>query len=172
MTVRRIRKYGRKYRRMALVGLLIVLAGCGYSLHPQSALPFHEIAIDTVENRTTEPGLQDILHRALVEEFMRQGIEVTPLSKQRVSAVIRSFDMPSLSEKNDVSREYHITVSVDFTFVGGDGQKTYLKNIGAPFMKPFAASDDMGRLLAAKRIAEEQTLQDVVEQFIGALVYK
>ena len=167
-----VRRSFRKYGRIALVGLLLVLAGCGYSMHPQSALPFHEIAVDTIENRTTEPGLQDILHRALVEEFMRQGIEVTPLSKRRVSAVIRSFDMPSLSEKNDVSREYRITVSVDFTVVGEDGQKTYLKNIGAPFMKPFGAPDDMGSLLAAKRIAEEQTLQDVAEQFIGALVYK
>ena len=167
-----VRRSFRKYGRIALVGLLMVLAGCGYSMHPQSALPFHEIAVDTIENSTTEPGLQDILHRALVEEFMRQGIEVTPLSKRRVSAVIRSFDMPSLSEKNDVSREYRITVSVDFTVVGEDGQKTYLKNIGAPFMKPFAAADDMGSLLAAKRIAEEQTLRDVAEQFIGALVYK
>lgn len=151
---------------------MLLLQGCGYRLHSQASLPFREIAIDPIENRTVEPGLQDILHRAVVEEFMRQGISVSPSARQRLSAVIRNFDMPGISEKGGFSREYRVVVAVDFTLTDENGQKRYIKNLGSPFMVPFAGSDDLGRLLATKRMAQEQALRDVAEQLTGLLIYK
>ena len=53
-----------------------LLSGCGYSVHRQSDLPFSEIQIGTIENKTLEPKLQDKLHTALTEEFMQNGIMV------------------------------------------------------------------------------------------------
>jgi outer membrane lipopolysaccharide assembly protein LptE/RlpB len=152
--------------------LLVALQGCGYSLHSHASLPFREIAIDTIENRTVEPGLQDMLHRAVVEEFMRQGISVSPSARQRLSAVIQNFDMPSLSEKGGFSREYRIIINVDFAVTDENGQKRYIKNVGSPFMVPFAGSDDLGRLLATKRMAQEEALRDVAQQLTGLLIYK
>jgi len=152
--------------------LTLFFQGCGYTLRSQASLPFKEIAIDTIENRTVEPGLQDILNRAVVEEFMRQGISVSPGARQRLSAVIQKFDMPSLSEKGGFSREYRIIVSVDFILTDENGQKRYMKNIGSPFMVPFAGSDDLGRLLATKRMAEEEALRDVAQHLTGLLLYK
>lgn len=148
------------------------LNGCGYSLYSHASLPFKEIAVDTIENRTLEPGLQDIFHRALVEEFMKQGISVIPSAKNRVSAVIRIFDMPSLAEKGGYSREYKITVGIDVMITDENGQKRYIKNLGSPFMVPFAGSNDMGMLLASKRVAEEAALRDAAQQVIGALIFK
>jgi outer membrane lipopolysaccharide assembly protein LptE/RlpB len=155
-----------------LIFLSLVLQGCGYQLHSQAALPFKEIAIDTIENRTVEPGLQDMLHRAVVEEFVRQGISVSPSARQRLSAVIQSFDMPSLSEKGGYSKEYRIIITVDFTFIDEHGQKRYIKNLGPPFMVPFVGSADLGRLLAAKSMAQEEVLRDVAQQLSGLLIYK
>ncbi|MBA4372698.1 MAG: hypothetical protein C0402_07510 [Thermodesulfovibrio sp.] len=152
--------------------VMIILHGCGYHLYSQASLPFREIAIDTIENRTVEPGLQDMLHRAVVEEFTRQGISVNPSARQRLSAVVQKFDMPSLSEKDGFSREYRIVVGVDFTLTDEHGQKRYIKNLGSPFMAPFAGADELGRLLASKRIAVEGALRDVAQQLIGLLIYK
>lgn len=152
---------------------MLLLQGCGYTLHSQASLPFKEIAIDTIENRTVEPGLQDILHRAVVEEFIRQGISVSPAARQRLSAVIQKFDMPSLSaNKSGFSREYRIIVAVDFVITDESGQKRYIKNLGSPFMVPFTGADDLGRLLATKKIAEEDALRDVAQQLTGLLIYK
>lgn len=151
---------------------MLLLHGCGYSLHSHASLPFREIAIDMIENRTIEPGLQDMLHRAVVEEFMRQGISVSPSAGHRLSAVIRNFDMPSLSEKGGFSREYRVIVNVDFAVTDESGQKRYFKNVGSPFMVPFAGSDDLGRLLATKRMAQEDALRDVAQQLTGLLIYK
>ncbi len=148
------------------------LNGCGYSLYSHASLPFKEIAVDTIENRTLEPGLQDIFQRVLVEEFMKQGISVIPSAKNRVSAVIRTFDMPSLAEVGGYTREYKITVGIDVLITDENGQKRYIKNVGSPFMNPFAGSDDMGMLLATKRLAEEEALRDAARQLIGALIFK
>lgn len=166
-----MRLFRNSSRVLSLV-IILSLAGCGYSLHPQSSLPFKEIAIEPVENRTLEPGLQDLLHRVVTEEFMRQGISVDPSAKRRVSAVIRQFDAPLLSEKEDIAREYRITVGVDFIITDEEGQKTYIKNLGSPFMAPFAGPDDFGRLLASKSVATEEALRDVARQLIGSLIYK
>lgn len=161
----------KKYR-IFLFLLILLLQGCGYRLHSQAALPFREIAIDQIENRTVEPGLQDVLHRAVVEEFMRQGIAVSATARQHLSAVIRNFDMPGISEKGGFSREYRVVVSVDFTLTDEQGQKRYIKNLGSPFMVPFAGSDDLGRLLAEKKMAQEEALRDVAQQLTGLLIYK
>lgn len=152
--------------------MVVLLQGCGYSLYSQASLPFREIAVETIENRTVEPGLQDILHRALVEEFTRQGITLNPAARQRLSAVVRHFDMPSLSEKGGFSREYRIVVSVDFVFTDENGQQRQIKNLGSPFLVPFAGANDLGRLLASKRIAVEEALRDVAQQLTGQLLYR
>ncbi len=157
---------------MLCILFALFVPGCGYRLHSQASLPFREIAIDTVENRTVEPGLQDILHRAVVEEFTRQGITVIPSARQRLSAVIRNFDMPSLSERGGYSREYRVVVSVDFTFTDGNGQKRNINNLGSPFMVPFAGADDLGKLVATKRMAAEDALRDVAQQLAGQLIFQ
>jgi len=156
----------------ALLLVLLVCSGCGYSLHRQASLPFKEIAIDTIENRTLEPGLQDMLHRALAEEFMKQGISVEPSAGRRLSAVIQRFEMPSLSEKGGVAKEYRIILAIDFTLTGEDGKKEVFKNEGSPFIEPFTAADDLGLLLATKRQAEEAAARSAAMHFVGSLIFR
>jgi len=153
-----------------VIGLLP--AGCGYSVHRQSDLPFKEIRIGTIENRTLEPKLQDKLYAALAEEFMKNGISVTRSAERKISAVVHTFDMTVLSEKNGVAVEYLVVVKADFIVEEKDGQKKALTNIDSPFIISLASSDDLSILLAKKELVEEKALRDVAMRIVGALIYK
>ena len=149
-----------------------MLNGCGYSLHSYESLPFKEIWVGTIENRTSEPGLQDMLHRAVVEEFSKQGINVNPAAKLKISGTINTFDMPSISEKNDIATEYRIVIDADFRVTDENGKTEYIKHISSPFIEPFTGSADLGTLLATKTVAVDLALRDMAMRLMGALIYK
>ncbi len=150
----------------------LLLSGCGYSVYRQSALPFKEIQIGMIENKTLEPKLQDKLHTALTEEFMKNGIRVTPAADTKLSAVVHAFDMSVLSERQGITIEYRVVVNADFVLVDKDGKKKELKNIESPFIVSFTASEDLATLLAKKELLEERAMRDVAMRVIGALIYK
>ena len=51
------------------------LYSCGYRFVGSSPLPFDSITIDPVVNKTYEPRLEEIMHRALSDQFIAQGIQ-------------------------------------------------------------------------------------------------
>jgi hypothetical protein len=148
-----------------------LLSGCGYSVHRQSDLPFTDIQIGTIENKTLEPKLQDKLHKALTEEFMQNGIMVTPGSDTKLSAVIRDFGMKIFSEKNDITVQYRIIIRADFSILHKNG-KTEIKNMDTPFIVTLTASDKLNKLLATKELVEEQAMRDVAMRLVGTLIYQ
>lgn len=64
---------------LLLISLLfLVISGCGYTLRNKATLPFDSIQIVRIENKSLEPKLQDRLYLALTQEFLKQGISVSP----------------------------------------------------------------------------------------------
>ena len=149
-----------------------VLSGCGYSLYTHRDLPFKEINIGTIENKTLEPKLQDKLHAALTEEFMKNGIMVDPYAGTKISAVLNKFDITVLSEKEEITIEYRVLISADFIVEHKDGSKKDFRKIDSPFIVSFASSEDLAALLAKKELVEERAMRDVAIRIIGALIYK
>lgn len=148
-----------------------LLSSCGYSVHRQGELPFSEIRIGRIENNTLEPKLQDKLHKALTEEFMKNGIMVSPASETKISAVVHTFDMIVLSEKQEITIEYRIFIKADFTLEDKAGKKEF-RNIDSPFLVSFASSEALSTLLAKKDLAEEKAMKDVAMRIVGALIYQ
>jgi len=156
------------------VGLLagLLLSGCGYSVYTHSDLPFKEIKIETIENKTLEPKLQDKLYAALTEEFVKNGITVNPYAETKISAVIHKFDMTVLSEKKEITIEYRILINADFFVEYKDGGKKEFRKIDSPFIVSLASSEDLATLLAKKDLVEERAMRDVSMRIIGTLIYK
>ncbi|MFI5294940.1 MAG: LPS assembly lipoprotein LptE [Thermodesulfovibrionales bacterium] len=150
----------------------LATSGCGYSIHRQSALPATEISIGLIDNRTVEPKLQDKLQRALTEEFMKQGIRVSRGAEYRITGVVNSFDLMSLSEKGGVTAEYRVTVSAEFRLFDREGRVVKVKNISSPFIVALTDPGDLGRLLALKDIAEERAMSDIAMEIVGALLFR
>ncbi len=151
---------------------VLMTAGCGYSIHRKADLPFTEIRIGKIENLSLEPKLQDKLHKALVREFTKNGITVTPSVGNVLSGVVRRFDMTSLSEKQDITVEYTIIIEADFTYRDNDGKVREIKKLMSPFMISSSASRDMALLLGSRDMAEDKAMADIAMEIVGALIYK
>jgi len=158
--------------RITLFVFLLLMSGCGYSIHPQSALPAKEVEIGLIENMTVEPKLQDKLQRALTEEFMKQGIRVGRGAEYRITGAVNSFDLVSLSEKGGITVEYRVMVSAEFRLLNREGRVIEVKNISAPFIVSLTDPGDLGNLLALKDTAEERAMADIAMEIVGALIFK
>ena len=152
--------------------LLFTLFGCGYSLHGRASLPFDAIQIGTIENKTVEPKLQDRLYTALTEEFLKQGITVSPDAGYKLSGTIKQFSLLVLSEKGDIATEYEIVMKGDFILVDPSGKQKELKDIGSPFIVSFSGAGPLEGLIASKELASEKAIRDMAMQVVGALTYR
>lgn len=167
-------------KRLTIVSVFLGLAclavamtaGCGYSIHRKADLPFTEIRIGKIENLSLEPKLQDKLHKALVREFTKNGITVTPSVGNVLSGVVRRFEMSSLSERKDITVEYKITIDADFTYRDNDGKVLQMKKVMSPFIISSSGSRDMALLLGSRDMAEDKAMADIAMEIVGALIYK
>lgn len=166
----------RKRLTILLLGFVclavLMMTGCGYSVHRKADLPFTEIRIGKIENLSIEPKLQDKLHKALVKEFTRNGITVTPAAVNVLSGVVRKFEMSSLSEKKDITIEYKIVIDADFTYKDTDGKVLQMKKISSPFIIASPGSRDMGVVLGSRDMAEDKATADIAMEIVGALIFK
>ncbi len=155
-----------------IVIIFAALAGCGYSIHPQSALHEKEISIGLIDNLTVEPKLQDKLQKALTEEFMKQGIRVVHGAENKVTGTVKSFDLVGLSERGGVLVGYRVTMSAEFKLLDREGKVVAVKTISSPFIVTLTDTGDLGLLLAQKEVAEEQAVADVAMEVVGAFMFR
>ena len=150
--------------------LALCLFGCGYTLHGKAALPFNEIQIERIENRTLEPKLQDRFHRVITEEFLKHGVTISPNADYKLSGTINFFEMYVLAER-DVAVEYEVVMRGDFKLVGPSGDTKDIKGVGSPFIVSFPGSGLLEDVLALKERASERALKDMATEIVGILMY-
>lgn len=168
----RIKKAQTLLFNIVVIFIAALAAGCGYSIHPQSALPAKEISIGLIDNRTVEPKLQDKLQRALTEEFMKQGIRVIQGAEYKITGTVKSFDLVGISERGGVIVEYKVTMSAEFRLLDREGKVVVVKNISSPFIVSLTDPGDLGLLLATKDTAEEQAVADIAMEVAGAFMFR
>ena len=152
--------------------LLLTVCGCGYTIHGRASLPFDSIQIDRIENKTLEPKLQDMLYRALTEEFLKEGISVRAQAGHKLSGTINKFNLKVLSEKSDVASEYEVVILGDFKLVDPSGKIKKFKGIGSPFIVSFAGAGSLNELIANKELASERAIRDMAMEIVAALLYR
>jgi hypothetical protein len=151
---------------------LLIFSGCGYTIHSKSSLPFDSIQIGNLENLTVEPKLQDRLHEALTEEFLKQGINVYPDALFKLSGRIYKFELIILSQKQDIATEYEVIIEGDFRLVDSSGNIKDFKKIGSPFIVSFQSSDLLEDVLSLKELASERAIRDMAMEIVSLLIYQ
>jgi hypothetical protein len=151
--------------------LLLTVYGCGYKVYGKKSLPFDSIQIGKIENRTLEPKLQDMLHNALTEEFLKQGIAVRTEAGYKISGTIHRFELNVLSEKANMAVEYEVIIKGDFKLVDPSGNIKEFKNIGSPFIVSFQSSDILEKVLAFKELASERAVRDMAMEIVSIVIY-
>jgi outer membrane lipopolysaccharide assembly protein LptE/RlpB len=152
--------------------LLLTVWGCGYTMYGRATLPFDSIQIGTIENTTVEPKLQDKLYQSLTEEFLKQGIRISPDADYKLSGKINRFEMRILSEKSGIATEYEVRIKGDFQLVTPLGDIQEFKNIGSPFIVSFQSNDVLEDVIAKKEHASEKALRDMAMEIIANLIYR
>jgi len=148
------------------------LVGCGYTIHSRTSPLFDSIQIGKVENRTLEPKLQDRLHKALTEEFLKQGISIHQNADYKISGIIHLFELRVLSEKEGLAAEYEVTIKGDFRLVKPTGDIEEFKNIGSPFIVSFLCIGLIEDVVASKELASERAIRDMAMEIVGILIYR
>jgi hypothetical protein len=149
----------------------LCLVGCGYTLQNRTALPFDSIQIEGIENKTTEPKLQDRLCRALTEEFLKHGIRVQSSADYRLSGTIKLYELYVLSARRNIAMEYEVVIRGDFRLVRPSGDAKDFKDIGSPFIVSFPVFGMLEDVLALKELASERAIRDMAMEIVAALIY-
>lgn len=150
----------------------LCLIGCGYSIHQKAALPFDSIQIGSIENRTPEPKLQDKLHKALTEEFLKQGIAVRPDAGYKLTGTINQFELRILSERADIATEYEVIIRGDFRLKDPAGKTKDFKSIGSPFIVSFSGASQLNEIIGLKELASERAIRDMAMEIIAIMIYR
>lgn len=157
----------RKILLLLLFIFLSVLTSCGYSIHRKENLPFGQIFIGKIENKTFEPGLQDKLYRRLADTFIQYGFEVDSSSKHRIEGEITKFEIKTLSEKNLLTTEYQIIISCSFRLIDSDsGKVIIIDNITEPFINYFISIGRLELVLGRKELAIEESLEELSREIV------
>ena len=159
---------------MLLCAMLSALCplGCGYQIHNKASLPFSAIQIGRIENKTVEPKLEDRLYRALTEEFLKQGVDVSPGASYKITGTIHQFDMRVLSEKSDVAVDYEVIVKADFKLTDPSGITKEVRNIESPFIISFSGGGALNDLITSKELAAERAIRDIAMEIVAGLIYR
>jgi outer membrane lipopolysaccharide assembly protein LptE/RlpB len=158
--------------RLSLLTAVLIMAGCGYSIHPQSSLPAGKVRVEPVVNKTREPKLEDKLHRALTEEFVKQGVKLDASADYTLFVSINGFTVISMAEREGVTVDYRIVANVNFRVLDRSGKVIQAGDVDSPFIVSVPAAENLGTLLASKEAAEEEAMRDIAMEVVGAFIYR
>jgi len=133
---------------------------CGYHvLSATDALEFGSLYIAPVENRTPEAGLEDLLHRALVEELtLDRRIRVVAREEAEVlleTSVIR-FNLKPTVESGGIAIQYDVEMDGNFRLVRRENGEVLreINGLGSPILTSFSVDSSVLGSRASQEIAE------------------
>jgi outer membrane lipopolysaccharide assembly protein LptE/RlpB len=104
-------------RRAVLLVLIAGLGGCGYTV--RGTLPSHinTVAVPIFRNLTSEPAIESLITRAVVEAFTTNG-RLTVVSREQADAIldgeIVGYSVSSIAFDRDANvRQYRLLVTVN-----------------------------------------------------------
>ncbi len=158
-------------RRAALIVLLTTtLPGCGYGL--RGTLPSHlqTIAIPTFTNRTSEPGVENFLTRAVVEAFSTNG-RLRVVAQESADSIldgeVTGYELQSIAFDPSANvRLYRLLVTMNLRYRDVKEEKLLFERRGyqerADFRVAGIVSDTIAREQGALRTAAVDIARAIV----------
>jgi outer membrane lipopolysaccharide assembly protein LptE/RlpB len=169
---------GEKTQSLLLVTcylLLVTLYGCGYHIVGSTSIPFDNIVIRPVQNKTYEPGLEDVMHHALSREFITQGINVKSLGSLDnmavLETVIRDFSLNTVAVSDDEVKEQSVVMKVDFRLIE-DSRVIEFNSVKSPIKITFQAAGSVTESVIEKQKAIERVTQEIARELVSRIVLR
>lgn len=161
--------------RLILVWLMafaMFASSCGYSMQTRADLPFQEIAIGRIQNKTYEPKLQDRFNTALAEMFAEYGFNLNSSARHRLEGEILSFELTPTAERDLVAAQYEVRIASNFRLRDTlTGSSIQLMNVSSPFLQSFASTGRMGSVMASKETSTTAAMRDIARSLVSNIVY-
>ncbi len=151
----------------------ILCSGCGYTIQTRANLPFETISIGTIENKTSEPKLQDRCHVALAETFSQHGYEVSSIARYRLQGEIYRFELIPTTEVNLAATQYQIVMKGSFKLVDTESGKSIPLGADSPFITYFNANttDPLEEIMTQKELAEASAMANLAQTLVSLVTY-
>jgi len=143
-----------------IIFILLFFSACGYRFAGTGNLPggIQTIAIEILENRTTETGLENTITNDLIYEFSRKGRRVQKNSKMAeavLTGVIESERITTISrqaQQSAIARRVKIVVNLKLT--GSDGGVKWSASGVSAFEDYDVATDKQANEISKRRAIE------------------
>ena len=116
-----------KRKNIFFIFIGLIIASCGYKFTGGGDLPegIKSVYVKTLENRTSETGIENFLTDDIIYEFTRSGkAAITEEEKAEavLTGVISSLTIRTVSRHNsDTSSQRRVRLFVDLELAGNDG---------------------------------------------------
>lgn len=142
-------------------------------MQTRATLPFETISVGTVENKTSEPKLQDRLHMTLAETFAQYGFEVSSSARYRLEGEIYHFELVPTTEVNLTATQYQIVIKANFRLIDTESGKAIHLAADSPFITYFNANptDRIEEIMAQKELAEVSALANLAQTLVSLVTY-
>ena len=164
------------FKLMAVLGVLMGLAGCGY--HPAATSgnrldANHRIWVAFIRNETTSSSAQTVLRRALLDEAQAmRGIAPAGSAEAadlQVSGSLRSYTMRAISyTAADRAREYRLIIDVELELISPADKTLAWKGVLQTY-QDFPANDDLALQHSAEEAAFQAASRKLAQKFFTTL---
>ncbi len=116
-----------KGKKIVVVFIGLIIASCAYKFTGGGDLPggAKSVYVKTLENRTSETGIENFLTDDIIYEFTRSGkaiITDEENSEAVLSGIVSSLTIGTVSRHNsDTSSQRRVRLAVDLKLAGNDG---------------------------------------------------
>lgn len=163
---------GRLYFMVCILLFVSLVSSCGYRVETKGDLPFNNIAIGKIENRTHEPKLEDGLNRTLSEALMEYGFRIDKSARYRIEIDLTRFELATLSERELIATEYGVDIRGKFHLSDSEtGKTTPDLDIRNPFATYFSTSGKLVNVLAQKEVSVNKALKDISQEIVRQIIY-
>ncbi len=146
------------------------LSSCGYRIIGSKFLPFDSITIKPVKNKTYEPRLEEILHNALSNEFVNQGIEVKATGASvELETTITAFELGAIGAVAEIVKEQELIMRVDIKVI--DEEKvTEFKAMKSPIKVTFQTTGTVSESVAHKERAIDKASAEIAKEVVSKII--
>ena len=158
----------------ALVGLALTVAGCGYSL--RGTLPAHitTVAVPIFANRTSEPAVEGLLTRAVVEAFSTNG-RLRVVRPEDADAILEGelvgYQVQSVAFDPAANiRQYRLVVTLNLRLRDVRRHTVLFEQVGIQERADFRVLGAVSKTISREETALRQAAADIARTVVNLAI--
>lgn len=154
-----------------LLGLVLALGACGYSL--RGTLPEHlqTVAVPVFSNRTLQPGVENVLTRAVIEAFATNG-RLRVVAPEQADAILEGevtgYEVHSIAFDPEANvRQYRVVLTMNLRFRDLVERQVLLERQGYRERADFRVSAAVSQTIASEQLALQAAAGDLARAIVA-----